>query len=67
MIKVIPLLVYQVKDLQQLKHCLRDTVATVTQNDFYTGGQRSTTVWLLVMPPRVPALIPTRVVSSKNA
>jgi hypothetical protein len=67
-IKVIPLLVYQVKkyDIQQLKESTRDAVDTVTQKDFNTFGQGLNIVYLLVVPPRVPTLVSTRVGTNKN-
>jgi len=68
LIKVIPHLVYQVKnyDIQQLKEGTRDAVDTVTQKDFNTFGQGLNIVFLLVEPPSVPTLVSTRVGTSKN-
>jgi len=67
-IKVIPHLVYQVKnyDIQQLKERTGDAVDTVTQKDFNTFGQGLNIVYLLFVPTRVATLVPTRVGTSKN-
>jgi hypothetical protein len=52
-------IVYQVRinDLQHLKACIRDTMATVTPNMLQaTRGMRLNVVSIFVMPPRKPTL-----------
>jgi hypothetical protein len=67
-IKVIPHLAYQVKnyDIQQLEEHARDAADTVTQKDFNTFGQGLNIVYLLIVSPRVPTLVSTRVGTSKK-